>query len=232
MNPKEASRPQITESIMREGDISFLKYILPTKTFEVEIIKKEGDYLDQSDLRSKLPKGYALVKILSDCAFSLDGFGVDINNARDETKNLNTIPSSFCTAFSRFYGQDLPGYEIKIPHFKNPNETQAREESCDWAKQTKKEQIQSKSQLTKNKDSLGYFKALNLDSRQLAILSQEDLKKEIKTHYRQAANLAHPDHGGTNDAMVKVNKAFEVVSNDSLRQAYINQTGPFVANAT
>ena len=43
---------------------------------------------------------------------------------------------------------------------------------------------------------------------------------EIKSAYRKKALTCHPDRGGSHEAMVKVNEAWEVLSNTKLRKQY------------
>ena len=42
----------------------------------------------------------------------------------------------------------------------------------------------------------------------------------LKKAYKQAALLAHPDKGGTDDLMTKVNEAYQILSDDVKRAQY------------
>jgi curved DNA-binding protein CbpA len=61
--------------------------------------------------------------------------------------------------------------------------------------------------------------------------------QEIRTSYKQASLRHHPDRGGSHDAQVKVNLAYEVLSNPIERQAHdihwrISTTGDFARPQT
>jgi curved DNA-binding protein CbpA len=44
--------------------------------------------------------------------------------------------------------------------------------------------------------------------------------KAIKRAYRAKAVVSHPDHGGSHEAMLRINEAYGVLSNPGLRQNY------------
>ena len=64
MSTKEEPRPlRAVDLVVQKDNVSLLKFILPDENYRVEVLKTEGDYLSPVDLNSKLPKGYALVRI-------------------------------------------------------------------------------------------------------------------------------------------------------------------------
>ncbi len=231
MNSKEAYRPVITEGVLKQSDISFLRYILPDENFDVEVVKSEGDFVSVSGNESKLPKGYALIRIYTQRE-PVGEFGEDLSKVREQGMRggMTHVPDvrhmtdqtshprpdfhqikdgvkSNQGAFRSKYKQKPRGYERVHPKYQSFNEQDDT--------------------LPDNKDSLGYFQALNLNASELERLTEPERKKKIKTKYWEAASKAHPDHGGNNEAMVLVNRAMEIISNPSLRISYQSQTGPF-----
>jgi curved DNA-binding protein CbpA len=51
-------------------------------------------------------------------------------------------------------------------------------------------------------------------------ISSKATPDEIKTAYRTSSRLSHPDKGGTHEAQVKVNTAYEILSDPISRQAH------------
>lgn len=76
-------------------------------------------------------------------------------------------------------------------------------------------------------DHMGLFKALGLHPDVFNGLSEDDIQKRIKANFRLAALSSHPDHGGSNNQMVKVNEAEEILSDPARRREYQTRTGRF-----
>ncbi len=51
----------------------------------------------------------------------------------------------------------------------------------------------------------------NLDPYKILDVEQSATKEEIKKAFKSKAWKAHPDHGGSNEEMIKVNAAFEAI---------------------
>ncbi len=231
MNSKEAYRPVTTiEGVVKQNDINLIKYILPSGDYQLEVLKTEGDYMSALDLDSKLPKGYTLVRIST--SSELPGkFGVNLKNLEPEGLGNSVYASGTVPSSTPEIVLDQVISAAPEPTKPNPEVFRQRpQEKTGNSRHTYfKETIRAERSVPKtdNRDSLGYFKALNLNASELAGLSDEDATRKIRSGYRAAASIAHPDHGGNHEAMVKVNRAMEVVSNPSLRSAYQNQTGQF-----
>ena len=234
MNSKETYRPVITEGVLKQSDISLLRYILPSENFDVKVVKTEGDFVSVFDSESKLPKGYALVRVYTQrepvrefredlCKVMEQKTSVgikhvpDVRHATDRTSRanpdihqINEGVKSNQGAFRSKYKQKPRGYERVHLKYQSLNEHD--------------------NTLPNSKDSLGYFQALNLNASEMERLTEPERKKKIKMKYWEAASKAHPDHGGNNEAMVLVNRAMEIISNPSLRISYQSQTGPFAPN--
>ncbi len=76
-------------------------------------------------------------------------------------------------------------------------------------------------------DHMGLFKALGLHPDVFNGLTEDEIQKRIKANFRLAALNVHPDHGGNNLKMVKVNEAEEILSDPVRRREYITRTGKF-----
>lgn len=235
MNSKEAYRPVVTvEGVVKQNDIGLIKYILPGEDYQLEVLKTEGDYMSALDLDSKLPKGYTLVRVST--SSELPGkFGVDLKKIEPEgtistaliSGNIPSIVSENVAIPSQHQtdAENKPNPEV----FRQRQEQKAENSTRNYFKEEVK--VADSVPETDKEDSLGYFKALNLNAAELTAMTQEEASKKIKSGYRAAASVAHPDHGGTHDAMKHVNRAMEVISNPSLRSAYQNQTGQFAPQA-
>lgn len=227
MSTKEAYRPVETEGIVKQGEINLLKLVLPYENSYLEVLKTEGEYLSALDTNSQLPKGYALVRVVTQ-AEPVRQFGVDLDKIKQEqvVRSTTYAPNDITQSNSQ------EGTVTNVSQKKadiQPPPADFWHRSKNYKQASSQEKIYVKQKIAKIEvgDSLGYFKALNLSASDLNSLTADEAKKKIKSHYRQAANVAHPDHGGSNDAMVRVNKAMGVISNPSLRSAYQSQTGPF-----
>lgn len=231
MNSKEAYRPVTTvEGVVKQNDLNFIKFILPGGDYQLEVLKNEGDYISALDLGSKLPKGYLLVRISTDRE-PPGKFGVDPRKIETEgmynPAQISGIITPSVPAAGVFSSQPQNNTETKP----NPEvfRHQPQEKAGNFNRNTFKEKATARDNFaqTDKGDSLGYFKALNLNASDLVGLTNEEVSKKIRSSYRAAASVAHPDHGGNHNAMVKVNRAMEVISNPSLRSAYQHQTGLF-----
>lgn len=229
MNLKEAYRPlKTTEGVIKQSDISFLRSLIPDANFQLEVVKTEGDYLSSLDTNSKLPKGYALVRVFTQFRLVRD-FSVDLNKIRlEETPNNKYFVTPSVTESEPVLSEILcKKVEAKPSPATFRQEFRQKSNFYQQSSFKEKQTVIDESPKKGTTDSLGYFKALNLSPSELEGLTEEQAKKNIKTKYWAAANKAHPDRGGTNDAMVQVNNAMEVISNPGLRRAYQTQTGQF-----
>ncbi len=235
MNSKEAYRPVKTvEGVVKQNDINLIKYILPGGDYQLEVLKTEGDYMSALDLGSKLPKGYAFVRLSTESEIA-GKFGVNLKNFEPEGPgNPVFVPAAVPSGTPEVV---LDAVEPAKTEATKPNPEVFRQRPQEKAYNPNQNSFKEKANVSDNfaqtdkGDSLGYFKALNLNANELAGLTNEEVTKKIKSGYRAAASIAHPDHGGNHEAMVKVNRAMEVVSNPSLRSAYIHQTGQFAPQA-
>lgn len=227
MNSKEAYRPVETEGIVKQGEINLLKLVMPYENSYLEVLKTEGEYLSALDSGSQLPKGYALVRVVTQTE-PVRQFGVDLGKIQQE----QAVRLIIYTPYDVSQSNSQEGIVTDVSQNKTqikPPPTAFRQRSKNYKQASSQEKIYVKQKVVKAEcgDSLGYFKALNLNASDLNFLTTDEAKKKIKTYYRQVANVAHPDHGGSNVAMVRVNKAMEVISNPTLRSAYQSQTGLF-----
>ncbi|PVF93062.1 TPR-like protein [Serendipita vermifera] len=78
--------------------------------------------------------------------------------------------------------------------------------------------LQKAHRLMKQAKKKDYYKVLGV--------SRDADMKTIKKAYRRAAMAAHPDKGGSEGKMAAVNEAYEVLSNEELRQRYDNGDDP------
>lgn len=227
MNTKEAYRPVEIEGIVKQGEINLLKLVLPYDNSYLEVVKTEGEYLSALDTTSQLPKGYALVRVVTQ-AEPVREFGVDLGKIKQEQaiRSATYAPDDISQSnFQEGMVTDVSDKKARVQP--PPAAFWQKQENYKQASSQEKSYAKQKVAKAERGDSLGYFKALNLNASDLTSLTADEAKKKIKSHYRQSANVAHPDHGGSTEAMVQVNKAMEVISNPSLRSAYQSQTGPF-----
>ncbi|HCS79349.1 TPA: hypothetical protein DIV55_06475 [Patescibacteria group bacterium] len=231
MNSKEAYRPVKTvEGVVKQNELNLLKYILPGGDYQLEVLKTEGDYMSALDLSSKLPKGYSLVRISTSSEFT-GKFGVDPKNL----EGVGLVSPAHASVAVPLNTPEvvLDPVEHTTPEPIKPNpevfRQRPQEKSSNSGQNYAKEEVKVSNSLprTDRQDSLGYFRALNLNATELSGMTQEEASQKIKSNYRAAASIAHPDHGGNHDAMVKVNRAMEVISNPVSRSEYQNQTGQF-----
>jgi hypothetical protein len=235
MNSKEAYRPvRSVEGVVKQNDLNFIRFILPGEDFHLEVLKNEGDYINALDPDSKLPKGYSLVRVSTE-GKSVGEFGVNLKNLEPEKSRIPIYASGDIPRSSP--GVVLDPVKPSTVEETRPNPAAFRQEpqekACNSDQNPVKEKIKVSNNVpqTDKEDSRGYFKALNLNATELAGLTSEVAGKKIKSNYRAAATRAHPDHGGSHDAMVKVNLAMEVISNPGLRSAYQSWTGQFAPQA-
>jgi len=78
--------------------------------------------------------------------------------------------------------------------------------------------LQKAQRLLKQAKKKDYYKVLGV--------SRDADPRTIKKAYRKAAMSAHPDKGGSETKMASVNEAYEVLSNEELRQRYDNGDDP------
>ncbi len=86
---------------------------------------------------------------------------------------------------------------------------QAMWEMISKAAEMRLAELQGKGTAGATKAGVGFDESMNpFTILGVNLMSSED---EVKVAYRKKAWDAHPDHGGTNEQMAKVNAAFEVI---------------------
>lgn len=239
MSEREAYRPVVTEGVVKNGDINFLRFVLPDENLSVEILKDEGEYLSALDTKSRLPKGYAMVRVTSATA-PVREFREDWSKIQEQSAVKPIVfapPATEQKTDVRPLVTEAPGKKQEEPkpnpaafeqfnQRKSKTNRQSKSQSYSY---TRTEQTPVEKKVNKpNVDSLGYFKVLNLNPTDLVTLTQEEAEKMINKNYRVVARAAHPDMpGGSEMTMKKINNAKDVISKPSLRTDYMTQTGQF-----
>lgn len=69
-------------------------------------------------------------------------------------------------------------------------------------------------------DPKGYYRILGVNPSLLRVLSPDQSEILLRGLFRAYAMIYHPDRGGSNEAMIKLNEAYDFLQNPANRNSY------------